>query len=306
MQEQKEQIGRNSHEIRTKFVRISYEFHISRKFTQIYSREIRTKFVRISYEFHVNFVQFANTQSKHTSKHTLHSHGQVMLHAPVLAHLGDRHAGTVFTRCHSVVGRPGGAMPDKAKWISDSASTSPPLATSSWCTLPTKNSMHWGPTSMKARSEAGADREMKVGWKGQVGGPAGSVWGGVGEEGLGSLPVPQPHPPNRPLPHPQHLVHAGEVPAGQIPSNVQGLLGGDGVQVCGVGLVVFVSGVGGPQVKKSPLQPILGVGEGRQSMMAAGGHHQQHVPPMQLNGVPARLHRLPQGRPCLHRHLVVL
>ena len=34
-----------------------------------------------------------------------------MLHAPVLAHLGDRHAGTVFTRCHSVVGRPGGAMP---------------------------------------------------------------------------------------------------------------------------------------------------------------------------------------------------
>ena len=32
-------------EIRTKFVRNSYEFHISRKFTQIYSREIRTKFV---------------------------------------------------------------------------------------------------------------------------------------------------------------------------------------------------------------------------------------------------------------------
>ena len=129
---------------------------------------------------------------------------------------------------------------------------------------------------------------------------------GVGEQGLGSLPLPQPHPRNRPLPHPQHLIHAGEVPAGQIPSNVQGLLGGDGVQVCGVGLVVFVSGVGGPQVKKSPLQPILGVGVGRQSMMAAGGHHQQHAPPMQLNGVPARLPRLPQGRPRLHRHLVVL
>ena len=141
------------------------------------SYENRTKFVRNSYEFHVNFVQFANTQSKHTSKHTLPSHGQVMLHAPVLAHLGDRHAGTVFTRCHSVVGRPGGAMPEMAKWISDSASTSPPLKTSSWCTLPTKNSMHWGPTSMTATSEAGADREMKVGWKGQVGGPAGSVWG---------------------------------------------------------------------------------------------------------------------------------
>ena len=41
-------------------------------------------------------------------------------------------------------------------------------------------------------------------------------------------------------------------------------------------------------------------------MMAAGGHHQQHVTPMQLNGVPARLPRLPQGRPRLHRHLLVL
>ena len=142
-----DEIHRNSYEIRTKFVRISYEFRTnfvrishSRKFKQIHSREIRTNFVRISYEFHVNFVQFGNTQSKHTSKHTLQSHGQVMLHAshgqvmlhaPVLAHLGDRHAGTVFTKCHGVVGRPGGAMPDKAKWISDSASTSPPLTTSS-------------------------------------------------------------------------------------------------------------------------------------------------------------------------------
>ena len=93
---------------------------------------------------------------------------------------------------------------------------------------------------------------------------------------------------------------------GQIPSNVRGLLGGGGVQVCGVGLVVFVSGVGGPQVKKSPVQPILGVEEGRQPMVAARGHHQQHAPPMQLNGVPARLPRLPQGRPRLHRHIAVL
>ena len=144
------------------------------------------------------------------------------------------------------------------------------------------------------------------GVEGAGGGACRERLGGVGEEGLGSLPLSQPHPPNRPLPHPQHLVHAGEVPAGQIPSNVQGLLWGGGVQVCGVGLVVFVSGVGGPQVKKSPLQPILGVGEGRQSMMAAGGHHQQHVPPMQLNGVPVRFPRLLQGRPRLHRHLVVL
>ena len=140
-------------------MRISYEFHtiftfpeyshkfIHAKFVRNWY-EIRMNFVRISYEFHVNFVQFANKQSKHTSKHTLHSHGQVMLHAPVFAHLGNRHVGTVFTRCHSVVGRNGGAMPVMAKWISDSASTLSPLQTSSWCTLPTKNSMHCSPTSM--------------------------------------------------------------------------------------------------------------------------------------------------------------
>ena len=117
--------------------------------------------------------------------------------------------------------------------------------------------------------------------------------GGVGEEGLGSIPLPQPYSPNRPLPHPQHLVHAREVLAGQIASNVRGLLGGSGVQVRGVGLMVFVHAVGGPQVKNSPLQPILGVGEGTQPMVAASGHHQQHVPPLHLNGVPACLPRLP-------------
>ena len=41
-------------------------------------------------------------------------------------------------------------------------------------------------------------------------------------------------------------------------------------------------------------------------MVAAGGHHQQHVPPLQLNGVLARLPRLPQGRCRLQRHLIVL
>ena len=160
MEEQKEQIGRNSqkfvrnsYEIRTKFVRISYEFRTNFTSRENSHKFIHVKFVRNSYEIRTNFVRIsrefrpivANTQSKHTSKHTLQSHGQVMLHAPVLAHLGDRHAGTVFTRCHSVVGRPGGAMPDKAKWISDSASTSPPFTTSSWCTLPRKNSIHKPP-----------------------------------------------------------------------------------------------------------------------------------------------------------------
>ena len=28
---------------------------------------------------------------------------------------------------------------------------------------------------------------------------------GIAEEGLGSTPLPQPHPPNHPLPHPQHF-----------------------------------------------------------------------------------------------------
>ena len=76
--------------------------------------------------------------------------------------------------------------------------------------------------------------------EGAGGGACRDRLGGVCEEGLGSFPLPQTHPPNRPLPHPQHLVHAAEVPAGQIPSSVQGLLGGSGVQVCGVGMVVFV------------------------------------------------------------------
>ena len=74
----------------------------------------------------------------------------------------------------------------------------------------------------------------------------------------------------------------------------------------GVGLVVAVLGVGGPQVQKSPLQPILGVGEGKHPKVAASGHHQQHVPPLQLNGVPLRLPGIPHGRPHLHRHLVLL
>ena len=41
-------------------------------------------------------------------------------------------------------------------------------------------------------------------------------------------------------------------------------------------------------------------------MVAAGGHHQQHVPPLQPNGVPSHLPRIPQGGPRLHRHLVLL
>ena len=104
------EFDKNTYEIRTSFVRISYEFHIASIFTQIHSREMRAKFVRISYE-HLNFVQFSTKQSKHTRKHTLHSHGHVIAHAPDFVHLSDRHVGAVFARCHSVVGRSGGAMP---------------------------------------------------------------------------------------------------------------------------------------------------------------------------------------------------
>ena len=98
-----DEIHRYSYEIRTNFTLPQY----SHKF-------IHVKFVRISYKFHVNFVQFANKQSKHTSKHTLQSQGHVIDHAPAFEHLGDRHAGAVFARCHNVVGRPGGATPDMA------------------------------------------------------------------------------------------------------------------------------------------------------------------------------------------------
>ena len=191
-----------------------------------------------------------------------------------------------------------------AKWISDSASTLSPLQLSIWCTFPMKKRMLCSAISMTARSDLGGERERwarRGKWEGLP-----DRLGGVTEEGVGSTPLRQPSPPKHPLPHPQLLVHTGQVRAGQIPINGQGLMGGGGVRVRGVGLVVAVLGVGGPQVKKSPLQPILGVGEGRHPMVAAGGHHQQHVPPLQVNGVPSHLPRIPQGRPRVHRHLVVL
>ena len=50
-----DEMNRNSYETRTNLVRSSYEFHIASTFTQIHSREMRTKFVRIWYEFRTNF-----------------------------------------------------------------------------------------------------------------------------------------------------------------------------------------------------------------------------------------------------------
>ena len=195
-------------------------------------------------------------------------------------------------------------MPVMAKWIFDSASALSPLQTSSFRTVPTKKSMQCSPTSMTARSEAGADRERKVGWKGQVGGPAGTDSGGSAKRAWAASPSHNPTLPTAPFPTHNTWSTLG-VPAGQIPSNVQGLLGRGGSRWwCWAGGVCARDR--GSTSSKDPLQPILGVGEGRQPMVAAGGRHQQHVPPLQLNGVPARLPGLPQGRPRLHRHLVVL
>ena len=255
MQEQKEQIGRNSQ----KFVRNSYEFRTNFTFPEYSHKFIHVNFVRISYEFHVNFVQFANTQSKHTSKHTLHSRGQVMLHAPVFAHLGDRHAGTVFTRCHSVVGRPGGAMPDMAKWISDSASTLSPLQTSSWCTLPTKNSMHCSPTSMTAKSEAGADREMKVGWKGQVGGPARTVWGGGGlaKRAWAASPSHNPTLPTAPFPTHNTWSTLGQYQLDKSPATSRASLGGGASKCVVLAWWCLCRASGVHKLKRAPCSPSL-------------------------------------------------
>ena len=268
---QNEEIGQNSQT----FVRNSYQFckiftlpqysqnFIHMKFIQnLY--EIRTTFVRNPDKFHVNFVKFATNQSNHTSKHTLRSHWHVIVHASAFEHLGNHHEGTLFARCHSVVSCPGKAMPVMAKWISDSTSALSALQTSSWCKKLVEEE-HALLTDLDDGEVRGRGRPGEEGGVEGAGGGAGrDRLGGVGEEGLGCISPQRPHRPNRPLPHPQHLVHAGEVPAGQTPGNVQSLLRGAAVQVPGVGRVVLLRAVGDPQVKKSPLQPILGVREGRQ------------------------------------------
>ena len=154
-----------------------------------------------------------------------------------------------------------------AKWISAFASTLSPLQISISCTFPRKKRTLCSAISMTARSVLRAERKRKVGWKGKVGGGGPDRLGGVREEGLRSTPLSQPQPPNQPLAHPQHLVHVEAVLAAQIVSNGQGLRGG--VPVRGVGVVVAVRGVRGPQVKESPLQRILRVGGGGKNPMLA-------------------------------------
>ena len=320
MQEQNEQIGRNSQkfvrnscEIRTKFVRILYEVRTNFTFPEYSHKFIHVKFVRNSYEIRTNFVRISR-EFRPICQETKQIPKQAHL---ALAWAGDAPCPGLralerpprWDRVHQLPqrGRPlRGGNASHGEVHLRLRIDIVPLAD-----LLLVQAAHEEQHALLAVLDDGeVGGRGRPGEEGGVEGARGGACrdrlGGVGKEGLGSIPLPQPHPPNRPLHHPQHLVHAGEVPAGQIPSNIQGLLGGGGVHVCGVALVVFVSGVGGPQVKNSPLQPILGVGEGRQSMMAARNHHQQHVPPMQLNGVPARLPRLPKGRPRLQRHLVVL
>ena len=80
-------------------------------------------------------------------------------------------------------------------------------------------------------AQGGAREESGV--EGASGGADWDSLGGVGEEGLGNTPLSQPHHPNHPLPHPEHLVHAAEATARQIPSNGQGLMGwGRGGSTC--------------------------------------------------------------------------
>ena len=75
----------------------------------------------------------------------------------------------------------------------------------------------------------------------------------------------------------------------------------------GVGLVLAVLGVGGPKVKKDPLQPISCPRRCRLPMVPVGGHHEHMlIPRMHVNGAVAHLPQLPRGRPRLHPHLVVL
>ena len=59
-----DEIHRNSYEIRPNLENRT-------KFGNFTMPQYSHTFVRISYEFQVNFVQFANKGSKHTSKHTL-------------------------------------------------------------------------------------------------------------------------------------------------------------------------------------------------------------------------------------------
>ena len=112
---------------------------------------------------------------------------------------------------------------------------------------------------------------------------------GVGEEGLGN----------------NTWSTLGKSQLDKSPATAKAPRGG-GVQVRGVGLVVAVPGVKIPQVIRSPVQPILGVGEGGQPMVAAGYHHQQHAPLCNRMVSQRASPSLPQGRPRLHRYLEVL
>ena len=193
------------------------------------------------------------------------------------------------------------------KWISDSASTLSPLEISILCTLPTKKRMLCSVMSMTPRSELRAERERKVGWKGHMEGPATTASGVSAKRAWAAPTSHNPTLPTTPFRTHNTWSALGKFRLDQFPATARASWGGGGrVQVRGVGLVVAVPGVWGPQVKKSRLQPIRAVGEGRQPMVAVGGHHQQNLPPVKVNGVPSRRHRIPQGRPRLHRHLVVL
>ena len=84
--------------------------------------------------------------------------------------------------------------------IPDSTSTLSPLQIAIWCTFPAKKSILCSAISRTARSDLGAEREIDVGWKGQVGGPAGTARGASAKRAWAAPPSHNPTLPTTPFP----------------------------------------------------------------------------------------------------------
>ena len=93
------QIVRNSYEVRTKFVRSSYEVpnnHIHGNMLRHFGDEFRTKFARISYEFFTIFA--AHWQKSHTN--TTYACNEVPTPTHISMYRPPRHAHT-HTNTHT-------------------------------------------------------------------------------------------------------------------------------------------------------------------------------------------------------------
>ena len=193
MQEQKEQIGRNSQ----KFVRNSYEFRTNFVFRENSHKFIHVKFVRNLYEICTNFVRISY-EFRPICQYTKQTHKQAHI---ALAWAGDapcpgpRALGQPprWDRVHQVPqrGRPtrrgnAGQGEVDVRLRIDIV----PLGD-----LQLVHAAHEEQRALLADLD---DRE--VGGRGQVGGPAGTVWGGR-RRGPGQPPPPTT-PPSQPPPSP--------------------------------------------------------------------------------------------------------